>query len=590
LNSFRRTARLIEIGRSIRSGSATKAIARWCENWGPESVLVLVTSAFGLWAAGRWLNPASDPGFAWSLADRVSRGERLYRDIFLSYTPLTPYLLALASGLFGPSPRFVLLANWIPAVIAAVLLLRCSRRGLSPLERFALVGVVLSASLVVPGDGRLVCAYYPGVVHALAFSLGAMLLLECDSVQLNGRSLLGGVLAGLAFCCKQEIGVAALLALGLVLLTGAVRPVSWCVRLLAGFVAVVLPAVAFALSSSSVDSLLRDSHLWPLSPSPPAPVLHLIRHAAGLDDPRWAATVLVSAFQQLWQVALLALAALLLARDRRRVQWAGVLGLVAVLAIWSIREGLSLRLDQSPFNLWMSVAFLVSLLALVEPRLPSRPFLVAFGTFAGLVGLRTAFSSLSSGHFDGPGHLASGLTWVFFFCVFVPRLVLGEGRSAVWMRRLTAVLILCVTWPRAVDGLQALRTLDHVAARTPGGIVFLPRAQASLFDAIGRHAASGETALIIPESDAIDVLFHLRNVSPLIDLIPGWLDSRVEEKLIERLDKSPPDVVIIMERPFVEYGIAPFGRGYGIRLADWCDRNYRIVESGPAGRVLRRRE
>ena len=89
--------------------------------------------------------------------------------------------------------------------------------------------------------------------------------------------------------------------------------------------------------------------------------------------------------------------------------------------------------------------------------------------------------------------------------------------------------------------------------------------------------------------NAIDALFQLKNVSPFIQAIPGWLDREAELRLIPRLEKSPPDLVVLLDRPVTEFGSKPFGEGYGLLLADWCERNYRVVEALPAGRILRRR-
>ena len=96
----------------------------------PELLLLTLTTAAGFWAAGRWLVPFGAPGGSWTLLG-LGSGERLYRDVFLHYGPLSPYALALLGLLFGLPPTSFLLSNWVPAILLALLLLRAGRRYLS---------------------------------------------------------------------------------------------------------------------------------------------------------------------------------------------------------------------------------------------------------------------------------------------------------------------------------------------------------------------------------------------------------------------------------------------------------------------------
>lgn len=572
-----------------RSPISVRAVPRWLHEWGPESIFLFVTTGAGLWAAGRWINPMSDPGFSWSLAYRLSRGERLYRDIYFAYTPLSPYLLAAGARLFGVSALSILLVNWIPAVGSGLLLLRCGRLLLSWVERVALAGVVISFSLFAPGDGRLVFPYYPGVVHALALSIGALLLLQAGAPRAERKAFLAGLLAGLAFCCKQEVGVAALLALGAAVLVRPARPAVWLRNLLAGFAAVLVPTAVFVFSAAPVDSLRMDSHLWPLALFPPPALKHLMHMVSGLHYPNWPLALRAAAFRILWQVALLALLALLLARERERSRWLRVLTLLSGLGLWWLLEGFSLLRPLPAVSLSMSIAFLVAILAFFAPRVPGHDFLIAFGIFAGLVGARTAVSPFVSGNYDGPCHFASGLTWVVFLCVFIPRLLLGQGLGASYLRNLMALLVLCVSWWQAFYGIESLRFPRRVGVETLEGRVFVEKDPAELLARLARDSVAGQRALIIPETAAVDAMFHLKNASPLVDLLPGWLDARVERQIVQRLEESPPELIVLFERPTAEFGVRPFGIGFGQRLSAWIDRHYSVVLSLRAGKILRPR-
>ncbi|HEY1435445.1 MAG TPA: hypothetical protein VGG65_08725, partial [Thermoanaerobaculia bacterium] len=99
----------------------------------------------------------------------------------------------------------------------------------------------------------------------------------------------------------------------------------------------------------------------------------------------------------------------------------------------------------------------------------------------------------------------------------------------------------------------------------------------------------GDTVLVLPESSAVDVLFEAHSVSPLLHLLPGWLDTAAERSLIRKFEAAPPAEVVLFERPTEEYGIAPFGRGFGVLLSQWCLRNYAFAAQTAGGAVLRPR-
>jgi hypothetical protein len=503
--------------------------------------------------------------------------------------PLSPYLLAAGVRAFGASPLYLLLVNWIPGVAAGFWIVRCGRALFTVLERFTLVAVVLSVSLLVPGDGHLVFPYYPGVVHALLLSIGALWLLRSESESSASRDVLSGFLAGLAFCCKQEVGLAALLALCTAAVARPKPRVPRYARLAGGFIAGLAPAAVFVLTSAPLVSLQKNCHLWPLDLSPPASARYLMRVAMGIHYPSWPTALRQAAFGVLWRIVLLALVALLLARERRRSLWLRVGLLLAALAAWCVVEGFSPLRVLSPISLSMSIAFLVAILAFYSRQLPARHFLIAMSTFAGLVGVRTAFSSTVAGHYDGPGHLASGFTWLAFLCLFVPRLLLKEGRSAAYLRRLAALVVLCLSAWSTWGGIENLRYQDRVRVSTREGDVFVKKENAAVFSAIARGSEPGERALILPQTNAVDVLFHLKSASPVIDPLPPWLDMGVEKEVLGRLAKSPPALVIVFERPVREYGSAPFGKGYGLQLAEWLSRHYEAVDSFSAGVILRLR-
>ncbi len=552
----------------------------------PEVALVVATAAAGLWAAGRWCDPSGDTGLWWSLIARLGQGERYARDVFIHYWPLSPYLLAGLSLGTGLSSTAYMLLHWVPAIAAGVLLLVLARTHLNLLERLAVAALAVAVALLAPGNARLVFSYCPAAVHALVFALTAFLLLASPAER-PGRWVGAGVLAGLAFCAKQEIGLASAAGLAVVALLRPGRRGPRVLRFAGAFAVVTAGGFLVLLSSAPLSSLRADSHLWPFGGPLPETWSRLFRHVAGVAESGWWIGVIGEARWLVSDLALLALAALLIGRERRASRWlvaAAVLATawLAALAFPSLLSG-----TRHPARLAMSASFLAGILAWRDRRLPNRELLVGFALFAGLMGMRLAFSGDLSGPYAGVAHLASCLTSVWLLCVLLPPLFPeGEGGS-LWARRLAGGVLLAVGLAGFVTSVASLSGADRSAVETPRGRVWVPPERRAALALVGRETKPGERVLALPEVNGVDVLFGLHDVSPYPILLPGWLDARAERILIERLGHEPPDVVVVFDRATSEFGVGRLGEGYGRDLLGWIAERYRLQAQVPGARIYR---
>jgi len=557
--------------------------------WFPELLLLLVTTGAGLWARGRWIDPVGDVGTWWSATYRLANGEQLYRDLYLQFGPLSPYLLAFGARIFGASATYMAAAFWIAAIAAATLLLRCARPFLSLLERVALVGLILGISVFAPGPGKLVFPYAPGAVHALALSLAALLFIRPGRRSLEIRAWLCGLLAGLAFSAKQEIGLACLVALIASAYLTQARRLAWIGRVLAGFCVPAILAALLVLSSAPVRSLREESHVWPLAPAPPDSWVYLYRLVGGFADTQWAPVILESFGQLFWSIALFAVVGLLITRERRPSRWLWTAIPLSGLVVWWALNRFEWRTGFHPISLSMAIAILVVIAALAMRQLPERGFLLALGAFAALLGARTAVSTQVAGPYSAVAHFASALTWIVFLCIVAPRVFSNSEKAGAVMRRFIGVAVLAVSWQGAFSGIRSLQGDWREEIETRRGPVFVDARLAPFFRVLAQNLRPGERIWVLPEINAVDALFETGNVSPYLSHMPGWLDEKAEVKLLERVEVNPPDTVALFARDTREYGVEPFGRGYDRLLAEWIARNYSAVETIRSGSILRRR-
>lgn len=544
-----------------------------------------MTTVAGFVGRSRWLTPEADTGAWWSLFERIARGDRLYRDVYPNeYGPLSPYLLAAGARLFGSSATYFLLATWIAAILAGLLLLYAARPLLSTFERTALTGLLIGTSILAPGQGRLVFAYAPAAVHALAFSVAAFLCLP-DKSSGQGRAVLAGLFAGLAFDCKQEIGAAAAIALWAAPLAARRRPFAWMLGTVGGLAAAVAPAALFAFTSAPIESLRRDSGLWPLVLRPPGDWRSAFRWVAGLDTPDWAARAVSSFWTLLASCAILAALGLVLSGQRRSSRWFIVSGLALGLVIWWVLDRNYLGRRFFPIMLSSLVAILVAVGAALQLSLENRERIVAIATFGALVSIRTVFSADVGHHYAGVAHFPTALTWAILICVFFPLWLCGARDASAPARRVFAIAFFVASWLSFGPSVPALDSNYFSKVRTPQGFVFVKNP--SFFQLIEKNLRPHERVLALPEPNALEPIYGVRGWSPHLLWLPQVLDQTRETQLIERLEKDPPDAVVVFSRPTPEYRVAPLGKGYGLILWEWLSKHSRVVASSPGGTIFR---
>jgi hypothetical protein len=159
-----------------------------------------------------------DEGHILQFADIVQRGGELYRDASALALPGAFYLLALAFDVFGPSnaaARWLLMLEFSAFAVLIHLLLR---RTVSPAAAWLGVALIFLYKLWVFPHWLM----YSYSTTAQCLLAGALLLVvrHCEDPS-PWRAIGAGLLTGLAVLCKQDYGVAGLLAFNVALLLAA---------------------------------------------------------------------------------------------------------------------------------------------------------------------------------------------------------------------------------------------------------------------------------------------------------------------------------------------------------------------------------
>jgi hypothetical protein len=218
-----------------------------------QALLLVAAAALSGFTKLRGYAP-HDEGLMLAWADRIASGEWPYRDFWSNYLPGQPLVVAGLVKLFGPSLLAWRVLRVAVDAVTALLAYRLVRRDAG--EGWALAAWVAVAATMAFSSG-------PGPTPpALLLAFAALLAAR----RTPGRA---GVLAGLAFFVRPEIGVAA--ALGVVLERRSPRPLVPA----AITVALALAPFAVVAGGEMARQVLGFASIQGLQRLPLVPALHV---------------------------------------------------------------------------------------------------------------------------------------------------------------------------------------------------------------------------------------------------------------------------------------------------------------------------
>ncbi len=171
-----------------------------------------------------------DEGLMLQAGSRLASGQWIYRDFWLNYPPGQPLVLALLQDVFGASLlAWRVLRVLVDGGVAVLAWAIVRERGVAG-WRGLLVWLAVAGAMAWPTG--------PGPnPPALLLAFGGLLCVQ------RGRVGLAGLLSGLAFCFRFEVGVAAIFA---VVVLADERGERWR-ALAAGAAAAVVPMLPFVI-------------------------------------------------------------------------------------------------------------------------------------------------------------------------------------------------------------------------------------------------------------------------------------------------------------------------------------------------------
>jgi hypothetical protein len=174
--------------------------------------------------------------------------------------------------------------------------------------------------------------------------------------------------------------------------------------------------------------------------------------------------------------------------------------------------------------------------------------------------------------------LVAALAWCW-----LPARVAAAGGSAPVLRAAVAAALACFA------GAHLAQTARMHAAKTvevgTGADRFLADARGTVvnealawLDANTPAGGARPTVAVLPEGVTLNYLARLRNPTPYFNFMPPEIVLFGEEEILDAFRASPPDLVLLVHKDTIEYGVRFFGRDYAVRLGVWIRENYREVK------------
>ena len=542
------------------------------------------TVALFVVSRGKWSDAVIDSGTEWLYADALARGAVLYRDVVYWFGPFTPYFHAAFFRLCGSSFSTLAFSGAAGAcgVLAA---LHFALRGVTDRLQAALwTALAVPALVFMPNSGGAILGMGYRIWHPAGFALVACGLASRPGSRHSPlRCAAAGICVGLAGLCRTEWGVIALVSVlaaawvRLRRLGGFRREALWIAAAaalvfgatLGGFAAVAGPA-----------ALLRDAPVLLVGIPAETPAGSVL---AGLRGWRGGIPILLYS-TALWIAAISLTGAVAThgLRPAATVRW--LRRLLAVFAAIVFLAGIGAASGAIVFSAAPSFCLAALSVGLIRRRSPRAAPLVAFGCLGLLASHRRLF------HIADAGYVAPPLLIAFVCAAAVLRILVAGQRNRAVRVRFRAILEGAIPILIAVAFLgRAIQYAadDRVPVPGTGGMLSAhasaAREIAAVAAAVRAQTRDGDALIVIPEGGILNFLAGRSNSLRHKISIPGYLRESNEGDFIGELERVRPAAIVIVRRPAGEYGRGFFGQGYGLRLKEWIDANYRLAPFRSAG-------
>ncbi len=564
---------------SPRAGTSRLERRRW--EWLVLPVFAAGASCVLSWE--RWIQPFVDGSREMQVPARLAAGERLYRDVVYYYGPAAPWLNAVALRLFGRRWVVLEIVGAIAATALFFALYRLTTRAGTRMSAGVAVTLAAALCLGAPNGGSFL---FPYAFASLLAILGGFAALAAGSAPPSrGTIALAAAGIALALLAKPELGAAAAVVLGM----AALRAKDWrnewrrTARVLFAGGGAALLGYGFAFRGMPLRELAAEGPFVLFSP--PAEWRGVYEAISGLADPAASLSQLATAlFLDLLIAAGVFVACRGAASPGRapggvEAVWWGLL----LLTIAAVAFGAGARVEDRLPPLLMPAPVLAAVGALwllrspLDARHRARFLLFGFSALAAsrvVLGLAYGYRTTPYSILALPGLIATA-------AVMAIDVLAARAPASRVARRCAAGVFLAL----AAVGLLRIGRFGSpqgsVRISTQAGALRLVAPQAATTQAVIRflteHARPGDSLSALPEAGIFNFATGLPNPLRQEQILPGHLDREGEARVVQRIAKTGPRFVVIVNQAHPGWGPVTFGVDFGREILREIESRYALV-------------
>lgn len=568
------------------------------------SVIALVGIAMTIISWQKWCDPIIDFGHELYIPWALYNGKYLYKDIIMVfYGPLPYYINALLFKAFGTHLNVIVYFNLLLILVTTCIIYKIIHTTSNSLCAFfsSLSFIVLFAFQrhQIWGNFNFVTPYAHAATHAMILSLAAILFVSC---YLNSKKPIFAygcwLTVGLVLLTKTEIFVGIFSSMfvtwGWILQAERPSPKLLSLRLITCLALLIAPLFLFVLFfSPGLSPYEAFSHII----YPYALGLHkdfslnpFLTRVMGIEAPLSNFYDMVSWLSIYISVALILLITNhFLSNSKRISQYKIASNLIALLTIAPfIYKTIQSKLPYLEYFRPLPIVVMVYSVYITfklckEPRhgvtWNQRVMCLSFALFSFVLLFRKILN-VDLVHYSFFLVLPGFLMLLVIILHDFPLLMRKISNSAQIGSMLVIIIVTCMIYSHFTCSLTLYSLVDSPIRSKQGVIKTFDLRNENIggiiedaLSQIGGFVKPSETFTVFPEGLMFNYLTQRESPSPYTAFIPPLL-IEFGDSILESFRKEPPDFVLLVERPTIEYGLKYFGKDYGTEIFHWIKENY----------------
>ncbi len=498
-------------------------------NWQVVLFNIIIIACF-IFGYGRFGDVFVDSFREFYIPEQMLNGQSLYKDIFVIYPPFAYLLNAFLFFIFGTKLK-VFYITGLAAVLGILnLVYKLSSKFIDKNSSLGIVLFIISAGCLSPNVFNLFVPYSFGILYGILFVLGSLYFI------LEEKYPIAYFLYSLAICSKYEF----------ILLFPLLFWMSGKRDLIKNVIAFLIPIV-FTVTVLFIQGVRVNDIIL---------AVHFVVGMSSAKTLYWFYSVSGLIFRP---------------------------EILPVYAVNIIKYAIPFVILYFFRNFFTCVITLVYLYFVINPEI----FIYLFPLIAVFFVINFRKSDKNKRFFVAASILVSlkiffALTLQSYGVYFLP-----FGLIALFitipdkLKKPLGTLIICAAVILGIKNVQAL-SLKKEKIQTRNGVVYIFQHNSAIKKAvefIENKTDKDDTIIVLPEGLSVNVLTGRKSDNKFYSLIPLYVETFGEDLIIERLEKTLPEYILITNYDTSNYYYSSFGNDYAKEIYRFISDNYANIES-----------